>query len=284
VNVKGKWSGIKAILIRLATAALLSAVYIALARAASADLDITHTSIVVAGLPDELDGLRIAQISDLHSSRFGEGQEELVDAIKGFQPDIIAVTGDFIDGIRPDAAPCEALVRGLAPVAPVYIVMGNHEYYLDADSLAAFRNAMENCGAHILVNQTAVLARNGKEYLLAGMDDMARFAQGGSITAREQAAMEAARGFMDEIGRNAPEGGFPLKIMLCHEPHYWQVWRDAGYDIALCGHLHGWIFRAPGVGGILRKPSMYFPEEDAGLYGRTGCGCISAGGWTARSG
>jgi len=262
----------KTLLVRLAVALVLAVLYAVLAHAASGGLDISHTAIHIAGLPQELDGLRIAQISDLHSSWYGDGQSGLIDAIKDFRPDIIAITGDFIDGISPDAAPCEALVRGLAPIAPVYRINGNHEYYLDADALASFDADMEACGAVLLVNRAAVLERNGQRYLLAGMDDMARYLDDPHALSigKEQYAMEVASGFMETLKKNTPAGEYPLKIMLCHQPPYWQLWRDSGYDLALCGHLHGWIFRLPGIGGVFRLPSMYFPEEDAGLYDKQG--------------
>lgn len=268
--MKEKWSDRKVIIARFAIATSLAAIYIVFAHTASSGLDITHTCIAVDGLPNELDGLRIAQVSDLHSSWFGENQQGLVDAIREFRPDLIAVTGDFVDGYRPDIAPCAELVRGLAPVAPVYVVMGNHEYYFGGDMLAAYKKSMEESGAVFLVNRAVALERNGRSFLLAGMDDMARFAVGPGIVERERAAMEAAAGFMEEIGEDSPEGDFPLKVMLCHEPHYWLAWWDGGYDVALCGHLHGWLFRMPGIGGALRLPSVYFPEEGAGLYEKGG--------------
>jgi uncharacterized protein len=270
--LKRIWSDRKVILFRGTAVLLLAIAGAVVAHANSKGLDISHTSIAIAGIPAELDGLHIAQVSDLHSSWFGEGQIELVDAIGDFKPDIIAVTGDFIDGINPDSAPCIALVRGLALIAPVYIIMGNHEYYLDEGKFAAFMEEMQDSGAIVLINRAVTLERRGENYLLSGMDDVTRF-QGNpraNEIGREQYAMEIAEGFMAQLRQNEPEGDFPLKIMLCHQPPYWQLWRDGGYDLALCGHLHGWIARLPGIGGLLRKPSMYFPEEDAGLYDKQG--------------
>jgi predicted MPP superfamily phosphohydrolase len=152
------------------------------------------------------------------------------------------------------------------------MVPGNHEYYLYGPKLAAFESDMQACGAHLLVNEAAVLEKNGQKYLLAGMDDMARYQDypRAQEIGAEQYEMEVSEGFMQQIAQNTPQGDFPLKIMLCHEPPYWQLWEDAGYNLALCGHLHGWIFREPGIGGVLRRPSLYFPEEDAGLYNKQG--------------
>lgn len=261
-----------AIAIRLSALLALAAVYAVIAGRASAALDVSRTTIAVPGLPQGLEGLRIAQISDLHSSRYGDGQSELVRAVADFRPDLIAVTGDFIDGNRPDAGPCEELLRGLGGIAPVYWVRGNHEYYLDPASRAGFEADAAALGAVLLDNGVAVLQKNGVSFLLAGMDDV--YARHGDprekTVGRAQFAMETAEGFMRTLDSRMPQGDFPLRVMLCHQPHYWRLWREDGFDLALCGHLHGWMIRLPGIGGLLRNPSRYFPEEDAGLYEKDG--------------
>lgn len=262
----------RVIIARFAVALVLLAVFCIISTAASTGLDASHIVIPIAGLPNELDGLRIAQISDVHSSSFGKYQDEIVSAIGGFKPDIIAITGDFIDGIEPDSVPCIGLVQRLAPMAPVYWVRGNHEYYLDKDSLAQFEAKMAACGAALLDNAAVDLERNGIHYLLAGMDDIARDKefQKSSLADPDELGMKISRGFIEVIKTGTPEGDYPFKIMLCHRPHWWQLWQEAGYDLALCGHLHGGIIRMPGIGGLLRDQNKFFPEEDAGLYDKQG--------------
>jgi uncharacterized protein len=271
-EMNGRAGDMRVILMRLALLLVLSAVYAVVAVLLSRGLDVSHTTVSVPNLPEGLDGLRIAEIADLHSSRYGEAQSVLVDAIKKFKPDLIAITGDFIDGIHPDAAPCKEMLRSLAGVAPIYRVRGNHEYYVDESSRKAFDADAAALGAVLLDNSAVVLARNGQRYLLCGMDDVTSRLESEKPDAmsHEQFAMDTASEYMSIVQKNTPEGEYPFKIMLCHQPPYWQLWRDAGYNVALCGHLHGWIVRLPGIGGLIRKPSMYFPEEDAGLYDKQG--------------
>jgi uncharacterized protein len=263
---------IRKIVIRVALILALMALYITISAVASNGLEVTHTNITVNDLPQALDGLRIIQISDLHSSRFGKDQSELIDKISAEKPDIIVITGDFIDGVNPDSAPCEELVRGLVSIAPVYRVRGNHEYYLDSQMQVSFDEDMAACGAMLLDNSTVILTKNGTPYLLGGMNDVYKhqFDIADDIINRDQFYMDIAKGYMTDLAKSMPLGDYPLKIMLCHQPQYWQLWRGAGYDIALCGHLHGWIARMPGIGGILRMPNVYFPEEDAGYYNKQG--------------
>lgn len=258
----------RAIVCRVLIAAVLFGVWAYIARGNSRGLDVTRVEIGVGGLPGALDGLRIAQVSDFHSSRFGPGQRELLDEIAAFRPDVIAVTGDFIDGVEPDEAPCLELARGLVSIAPTYFIRGNHEYYLDTRARLKFEAALAQTGVVLLNNRSVPLERNGVPFLLSGMDDVSR--RDDSLkkdgVSDEEFAMETAVSCMDAIVDKYPPGDHPLKIMLCHQPHYWSLWGAEEYDLALCGHLHGWIARLPRFGCLLRNPSIYFPEEDAGLY------------------
>lgn len=253
---------------RAFVAFLLAAAYAFVSHAESLALQVNRVTAPVHGLPGALEGLRVAQVTDLHSSRYGENQRQLLDEIAAFAPDLIAITGDFIDGIHPDETPCAEFVRGAVALAPVYWVRGNHEYYLDTDERLSFEADMAALGARLLDNQAVVLERHGQRYVLAGMNDV--LSQRGDLRAEteefEPLAMEYARSFMARIDARTPAGEFPFKLMLCHRPAYWQCWRASGYSLSLSGHLHGWVLRAPAFGGVPRRPSRYFPEEDAGLY------------------
>ena len=80
-----------------------------------------------ADLPAAFDGFRIVQLTDLHGRQFGAGNERLIAAVAKAEPDLIALTGDFVDE-ESDVSDILPLVRGLTAVAPVYYVTGNHEW------------------------------------------------------------------------------------------------------------------------------------------------------------
>lgn len=261
------------IITRSLVALALAVLYAFIAAGASSGLDISNADVLIPGLPQELDGLRIAHLSDFHSSQYGEGQHELLEAVSAFHPDVIALTGDVIDGrSHTNSTPCIELVRGLAAIAPVYWVRGNHEYYLDTIARAQFEQDMVAAGAVLLDNDAAVLERNGIEYLVSGMNDVDEIPIDLNLPADEQMdlAMEYAKGFMEELKGEVSPQQYPLQIMLCHMPFWWSLWKEAGYHLALSGHLHGWIVRLPAIGGVLRNPVKFFPEEDAGLYDKQG--------------
>ena len=92
------------------------------------DLKTTDYEITSPKLPKSFDGYKIANISDLHSSYFGDNQEELINAIKDFEPDIIVLTGDIIDENNVDYQCVSKLLTGICDIAPIYSVSGNHEH------------------------------------------------------------------------------------------------------------------------------------------------------------
>ena len=89
-------------------------------------LTTTHYQVQSQRLPQSFDGLKIAQISDLHNAQFGASNKKLLTLLKETQPDVIAITGDFVDR-RCDEKPSVVLIERLSELAPVYCVTGNHE-------------------------------------------------------------------------------------------------------------------------------------------------------------
>ena len=277
-------SDLRRVLRRLVASLVLAMLFVAVSIWHSTGLDVTHTDLPVANLPSALDGLRIAQITDLHSSQYGEGQVGLVDPIRAFQPDIIVLTGDFIDGNRPLTQPCVELARALVQIAPVYRVRGNHEYYQGFAATAEFDRTMAACGVRLLDNSSAVLSKGGSEYLLSGMDDVLR--RGGDLAAvsdRDLAEYRTASDFENQILASRPSGSFPLRIMLCHRPYYRDLWQRDGYQVALSGHLHGLQVRLPMIGGVPLMANRYFPDADAGLYVRGDLALYPSRGLDTRS-
>ena len=90
-------------------------------------LHVSRYEVSVAGLPPAFDGLKIVQISDLHSKFFGRDQGRLAAKVERLAPDIILCTGDMVDSRRYREEPVYALVTKLMKIAPVYMTSGNHE-------------------------------------------------------------------------------------------------------------------------------------------------------------
>ena len=154
----------------------LAAGVVQLARAALAEpynLVVERTEIHLRRLPRALDGLRVVQLSDIHHSPFtGRAQvERAVELANSLQPDIIALTGDYVSHEREYAAPCAEMLGRLRARCGVYAVLGNHDHWTDA---ALITDLFRAEGIRVLVNEGMRFEHpqhGGASFWLAGVDD-----------------------------------------------------------------------------------------------------------------
>ena len=121
-----------------------------------------------AALPAAFEGFRIVQLSDLHGRQFGEGNARLIAAAEAARPDLIALTGDFVDEYS-SVADLIPLVDGLTALAPVYYVTGNHEW--SSGQAQTVLRTLRKLGVYCLENEFTIIERNGEHILLAGIHD-----------------------------------------------------------------------------------------------------------------
>ena len=201
-------------------------------RGALAPPRLERIEIALPRLPAGLDGFRIVQLSDVHigpllDRRFAA---HLVERCRALAPDLIAVTGDLVDGsVRHLAAEVAPLAELRAPHG-VYFVTGNHDYYSGADSWVA---CVERLGWRALRNRRVVIGAGEASFDLAGVED--HHAHLVSRTHRED--LEAALSGRD-VARPC--------VLLAHDPGTFAKASRLGVDLQLSGHTHGgqiWPFR-----------------------------------------
>jgi predicted MPP superfamily phosphohydrolase len=184
--------------------------------------------IQIEGLPPGLAGLRIAQISDLHLGPTARPAHlrEVVEDVNALEVDLVAVTGDLVDGYVDELREQVAPLGQLRARHGVYFVTGNHEYYWDA---AAWRQELARLGIAVLHNQHRRIERGGASLAVAGVSDYsaARFAP----EERSDPAL-ALRGAEDA----------DFRLLLAHQPRSLYEAREAGYHLQLSGHTHGGQF------------------------------------------
>jgi len=191
---------------------------------AAAGPAVENVDVALDNLPPGFDGFRIVQISDLHvgptiGRRFAD---IVVRAANDLSPDLIALTGDFIDGeVRTLAHDVEPLAALTAPHG-VYFVTGNHEYYWDGDGWSAHFAQM---GMTVLANEHRVVERGNEAIVVAGVTD---------YYTRRMHRPDASS--PDKAAAGVPEG--LVKILLAHQPKSWDAARAAGFDLQLSGHTH----------------------------------------------
>lgn len=202
-------------------------------------------------LPAAFDGLRIAHLSDLHGKEFGENSSRLLEAAATLDPDLIVLTGDFID--RPEQVRMlPPLMDGLSAIAPTYFVTGNHDW-ASADSMGEFKSLLESHGVTVLSGEYVTLEQAGESIVLAGLDD-----PNGLADQTTGAQLRA------EI--TADLGADVYSVLLSHRDTL-EDYAPWGFHLTLCGHGHGGIFRIPLLDqGLLSTDRTFFPKYDGGLF------------------
>lgn len=215
-------------------------------------LEVTRLKLGFEELPAGFDGFRIVQLSDLHGSRFGENNARLLEAVAAEGPDIIALTGDFLDEgeTERELPELEALVGELSAIAPVYFVSGNHDW-ASGEAYTLFET-LEAAGAVCLRNEHLRLERGGDSIVLAGVDDP-----------NGPAEMAEPDEFVASLRQEAPDS---FVLLLAHRAYWAERYPELDVDLILCGHTHGGIVRLPFVGGLAASNMGLFPEYDAGLF------------------
>lgn len=192
---------------------------------AVARLRVVPVKVALRRLPPKLAGLRIVQVTDIHlGPTIGRGfAEKLVRMTNAEQPDIIAITGDLVDGSVKDLREAAAPLAGLRARWGVYFVTGNHEYYSGVEDWLA---ELQRLGIKVLRNEHVVLGEPDAQWVLAGVDDA------------------SAHGFGDGHGADVPRalrgkpGDAPV-VLLAHQPKTIRQAQAHGVDLQLSGHTHG---------------------------------------------
>ncbi len=186
---------------------------------------VREVMIPVAHLPEDLSGFSVVQITDIHLGPTLKRSflEDVVRSVNGLYPDIIALTGDLVDGrveeLKQDVQP----LGGLRSRHGNFFVTGNHEYYSNGP---AWIDAVNDLGFTTLVNSHRIVAQGEGRVLVAGVPDLKaeRFVREHRPDAF--AALE-----------NAPP--VHVKILLAHQPKAVYQAAAAGFDIQISGHTHG---------------------------------------------
>jgi len=204
-------------------------------------------------LPEHLEGLRILQISDLHSGDQEEVQFDIWRHVEGLDFDIAVITGDIILGLVWNHAgpilelePHREHLAALASRVPTFFVEGNHESHHHVQ----IRQFMEEVGITFLRNETELLEINGGIIEIIGAADASTLRRDGSD------------GFYALFA--VPSDNFQLVLM--HQPQLFDRFKNSGINLALAGHTHGGQLRLPFLPTIYAPDQGFWPRYGAGFY------------------
>lgn len=223
-------------------------------------LMVTEIQVTCPDLPESFDRYRIAQISDLHNTEFGENNERLLTMLRQTQPDIIVLTGDLVDSRRTDLDVSIAFSAEAAKIAPTYYVTGNHEERMI--EYWKLRLGLYEGGVTLLENRAVSLEKDGETITLIGMRDPGGIIKTMDGDDEREKENDATRQLLTPLTEDLQ--GF--SILLAHRPEPFDVYAESGVDLVFSGHLHGGQFRLPYFGGLFTLSQGFFPDYDAGLY------------------
>jgi len=227
---------------------------------------IRRVRVLLKDLPAEIKGMKIAQISDIHSGSFDnpEAVSEGITSIMNEKPDLILFTGDLVNNKAEEIVPYMDVFKVLKAPLGVYSILGNHDYgdYVSWPTDEAKKQNLEQLKQHqadmgwrLLMNEHVILERNKQQLALIGIENW------------------GARGFtkygdMEKAVTGLKDLNIPIKILMSHDPSHWEAQVRKDYqDIALTlsGHTHGMQFGIE-IPGFKWSPVQYLYKQWAGLY------------------
>ncbi len=222
-------------------------------------------TIKLKDLPSELEGLRIVQISDIHSGSFTfkEPVKHAIDLINAEQPDLVFFTGDLVNDRAEEMLPYLDVFDKIRARYGVFSVLGNHDYgdYVAWENIESKRANLEQLkkihqqlGWQLLLNEHKILSIREQSVAIIGVENhsaLARFPRRGDLA-------RAMNGTENTV----------LKLLLSHDPTHWDLEVNALFrDIAITfsGHTHGFQFGVE-IPGFRWSPAQFLYKQWAGLY------------------
>lgn len=208
-------------------------------------IEVEHIKIEINDLPKELNGLKIAHISDVHLSKNASNIDNIVNKVKQEKPDIIVMTGDIIDQSA-DLKTCglDKLCKGLSEITKTYAVTGNHEVW--NKNVDEWTNTLTENDIKVIDNKIEMYTKNNKSIAIVGLMDGNEY-------------------------KPLNINDIPM-ILLSHRPElfissYSSELNSNNPNIVFSGHAHGGQFRIPIIDkGVIAPNQGLFPKYTSGLY------------------
>jgi len=229
------------------------------------DYRVRRRTLYLPNLPKAFDGIKIAQLSDVHSGSFYDSKAVKggIDLLLKEKPELVLFTGDLVNNMASEMRDYQDIFSKVKAPLGVFSVLGNHDYGdyhfgfepspAKAKNLANVKQTHRNMGWDLLLNENRRIKVDGEEIAILGIENwgIGRFAKYGS--------MDLAIKNIDDV---------PVKLLLSHDPSHWRAQVLPEYpqiDAMFSGHTHGMQF------GLVTErfqwsPAQYIYKEWAGHY------------------
>lgn len=215
------------------------------------DYKIFRVDVPIWNLPPSMDGLKIVQLSDVHSGSFPSKSTffEIVKIVNSLTPDFIVITGDFVNN---NYRELELTQDGFAAMKAKYAVLGslgNHDHYTGEHGLEQLKQILTHSNVSLLINESRNFEVKGETIQFCGVDcDISR------------------RTFMDLDAAMAKLRPEKPTVLLCHDPREWdKKIRGHGIPLVLSGHTHGGQIGIEAGDNVISPVKLIY-KQFAGLY------------------
>ena len=242
----GQWTRRDVLKLSATSAATIGLGVLGYGCAVRQSVEVSRVEVELANLPPAFDGLTIAQLTDIHHGIYTGADyiDRCVQIVNGLQPDLIALTGDFTYGGKKYVEPCAEVLSRLRARIGTYAVLGNHDYYVGASSVAV---ALNRAGCAVMIDKLDRLELRGDKLWLAGVDD---FYYGTTD--------------LKQMLRDVPRE--TARVVLSHNPDFIEEFaaKNERADLMISGHTHGGQIRFP-LAGAPHIASAYDQRYAVGL-------------------
>lgn len=217
-------------------------------------LQVSNYNIVNDKIPEYFNNYKIVQLSDFHNTKSKTLKTDLVKEIETQKPNIIVLTGDFIDASKTDIDTSINFIKEINNIAPIYFVSGNHEASIS--NYSEFKEQLEENKVIVLDDKVKTLKISDSEINIIGIDDPQTthigYFSDSEIIKSELNALEYDNS--------------KYSILLSHRPEVFETYVEKELDLVLAGHAHGGQIRIPFIGGVVAPNQGLFPKYTSGTF------------------
>ncbi len=216
---------------------------------------VKFVDIPIPNLDSMLSELKFVQLSDIHAGSLPSSEffEKIAFEVNLLNPDVIFITGDFVNFSPKELDLVETGLKQLTARMGIFGCLGNHEHYTKPSELPILIERIQSFGINLLINENRTLVFNNSKIQIAGMDNTSYRMKYGDLD-------------------KTLEGLDPTQpiILLCHDPTNWdrEIRRKRKVDLILSGHTHGGQMGVEIFGSVI-SPAAIFYKQYAGLYSDT---------------
>jgi uncharacterized protein len=244
---------------------------------------VVRVDVPIIGLPAALHGFTVAQISDIHVGPTIRHSylARIVARVNGLQADMVAITGDLVDGKVADLQRHVAPLSQLTSTHGTFFVTGNHEYYSGAH---AWIDELRRLGVTVLMNEHVVLHHDSGHQVAPAAGREGEAPRQGTAPMVVAGVADFSAHHFDETHRSSPAAALArapveaqMRLLLAHQPRSAQAAADAGFDLQLSGHTHGgqfwpWMhfvkYQQPFTAGLNKLKNLWvYTNSGTGYWG-----------------